>query len=103
MAQRNFDKFIAPELRQFVSIAIKQERAFNSFRKDANDLVAFEHKIGILLTRDDAAQLCMKVEEKWKLDQSGMNQKPDIAPNIPNNEVQRHDGIPRHETSMHAD
>src|ERR1044071_9528982 len=60
MAQRDLDELIAAKLRQFVSIAIKQERAFDSLRKDANDLVAFEHIVCVFLASDDAAQLPVK-------------------------------------------
>src|SRR5690242_9567184 len=102
MAQCDLDELIAAELRQLVSIAIKQERAANAFRKDPHNLIALQHEVGILLARDNAAQLRVKVEKKRKLDQSRMDQKPDVAANIPDDEVKRHDGIPRHKTSMHA-
>ena len=91
-------KFLQP-----IRLAKKRESPANSFRIDRQQFIAIQHIVGILLTGDDAAQLCMKVEKKRKLDQARMNQKPRVAFHFVDNRVQRHHRVPRHETTMDSD
>src|SRR5438046_2963219 len=102
MTERQFDELITSKLAKPVSVAIQPERAAYAFREDAEHLVVLEHPVCILLACDHAAELHVKIEEKGKLDESRMNQKSDIAPKLPSDEVQHHDCVPRHKTTMDA-
>src|SRR5438045_7763783 len=69
MAESDFH-IVIPKFLQPIRLAKKRESPANSLRIDRQQLVAIQHIIGILLTGDHAAQLCMKVEKKRNFDQA---------------------------------
>src|SRR5439155_9092353 len=76
--------------------------AANNFREKSKQFVTFQHVRRVLLARDDAAELRHVVEEKWKFDQPGMNQKARITTELLHEQMQGHHSVPGHEAAMKA-
>lgn len=103
MTQGHFDEVVAAKAQELVGVAIERERAFNSFREDAQEFICVENAGGIFAAGEHAAETRDEPGDSPEFEQSGMNQEAWDASGVALDDVQSHHGIPGHEAAMIAD
>src|SRR5439155_17769985 len=90
------------ELSERVRSCVEPERTAYALRKHAQQFIALENVVGVLLARHDAAELGHEIGQKRKFRQARMNEEARDPAGAADERVQRHDAVERHEASMHA-
>ncbi len=74
----------------------------NPLREHAQQFSAFKNAVGALLAGHDPAEFSYKTGNEWELQQSGMSQEAGRPSDFLDQQMQGHDRVPGHKTTVHA-